>query len=828
MDANSNNKIIQDEEQFERENENRTGHAIKIPLKAINKISKSICQISYGDNNSQSYGSGFFMLVNGLKCLLTNYHVIPKNIIFGVIDIQIYNNKKINIKLDDNDRYIQYFQDIDITIIEIKESDNILLDIDFLDYDLNYLSGYEQYKNIDIFTLQYPNDDIEVASGKIIEILNNFEFKHTIDTENGSSGSPIIIPNILKVVGIHKQGDKRNIKVNYGSFIGEIFKKNLLNKIEIKNDNNLKSINDELDKNYIVGEINISKDDIGKNIRIINSYEEFCSENKLNIDPKYKNEKDIKKCIIEINDVKYPFSYFHKFNSMEKYKIKYNFINNLTNCMYMFANTPYITKLNFCQFNMQSIKDMNYIFGDFSSHKDKLEKSYEDGKLIPKMREMFCEIDGMLSESYYLCNYKLNNFREKKTNNIIYFFSKQENNNREMENVFDLVEKEINCTFIFCTNLKSLEIIKSEIIKQKKRDKRTFFNIISTGREYELYLKEFLNKNLNFKNSINKICIFCKDTTNYLKYKDEEKGLIHDITTDYPDIVGFIIKFSSNEIHQFHTTKLITLQDYINNNYKELHRKIAEFYGDLTKEGYRENMKKIKVDENYYNDELSKIIFDDSITFDINQDLKTLINLILNYYKKDTFYGDLNKWYTSKLRTYICYYTSRFIYIFNQYANKNNKYAIKNNKVFYRGIKLPYSSLLQYERAVDKIIIFPSFISTSEDEKIADNFSSRKNAKMLFEVNGLFSVKFHIKNIYNNNWISNGIDISELNAYYEEKEIIFLPFSFFKVTKVDLDEINYTADIFLETIGKKEILEDKIKYGKRIKYNEKENIIEIE
>ena len=35
------------------------------------------------------------------------------------------------------------------------------------------------------------------------------------------------------------------------------------------------------------------------------------------------------------------------------------------------------------------------------------------------------------------------------------------------------------------------------------------------------------------------------------------------------------------------------------------------------------------------------------------------------------------------------------------------------------------------------------------------------------------------------------------------------------------------AEIFLETIGKKEILEEEIKLGKEIKYNEKEKIMEV-
>jgi len=47
------------------------------------------------------------------------------------------------------------------------------------------------------------------------------------------------------------------------------------------------------------------------------------------------------------------------------------------------------------------------------------------------------------------------------------------------------------------------------------------------------------------------------------------------------------------------------------------------------------------------------------------------------------------------------------------------------------------------------------------------------------------------------------------------------------VKKVDIDTNNYTADIYLETIGKTEILEEKIKIGKSIIYNEKEKIMEV-
>ena len=174
-------------------------------------------------------GTGFFMIINDIKYLLTNYHVINKNLIDKIINIEIYNNKKIEIIKNMNYRNIKFYEYLDITIIEIKESDYIIKDIDFLDYDLNYIRGYEQYRNIDVFSLQYTNKGIEVAMGKIIDIIDNYDFKHSIDTEYGASGSPIIIPNTLKVIGIHKQSDKYE-PINYGSFIGEIFKNNIYNR----------------------------------------------------------------------------------------------------------------------------------------------------------------------------------------------------------------------------------------------------------------------------------------------------------------------------------------------------------------------------------------------------------------------------------------------------------------------------------------------------------------------------------------------------------------------------------------------------------------------
>lgn len=116
----------------------------------------------------------------------------------------------------------KFYEDLDITIIEMDNSNNIINDINFLDYDSNYSSGYNQYLNRDVFILQYSKNGVEIANGKINEILQeNNSFKYNLETE---PGSPIILINNLKVIGIHTKSED-DLPINYGSFIGQIIEK---------------------------------------------------------------------------------------------------------------------------------------------------------------------------------------------------------------------------------------------------------------------------------------------------------------------------------------------------------------------------------------------------------------------------------------------------------------------------------------------------------------------------------------------------------------------------------------------------------------------------
>ena len=165
------------------------------------------------------------------------------------------------------------------------------------------------------------------------------------------------------------------------------------------------------------------------------------------------------------------------------------------------------------------------------------------------------------------------------------------------------------------------------------------------------------------------------------------------------------------------------------------------------------------------------------------------------------------------------------MYNLNIYAQKKEMYYNDNNKILYRGIKIPYSNLLPYERARGKIIILSPFTSATENKEVALVFAKRKKSQEIYKENLLFSVLYIIKNKWENNWISNGIKIQDNSVYKKEKEILFQPFSFYYVDKVDINLSKYTADIYLETMGKTEIFEEKLAKGKELFYDGYENII---
>ena len=148
-------------------------------------------------------------------------------------------------------------------------------------------------------------------------------------------------------------------------------------------------------------------------------------------------------------------------------------------------------------------------------------------------------------------------------NNIIYYDENIEFI-KSIKKESDIFENKTSGAFILCSNLTSLSIVKDEILKQIKKDKRIRFNLITTGSACEKIM-DFILKNPDFDACINNICFYCMKLNKYQYLKQKYPKIHNDIYNKVKDVINFIQKFSDVNIKPFQITKLLSYQDYQKN-----------------------------------------------------------------------------------------------------------------------------------------------------------------------------------------------------------------------------------------------------------------------
>ena len=215
----------------------------KIKINKSEQLYNSICRI-YDEKNKKN-GTGFFMRITledeTFFFLITCDSIISSEHIDNEETLVIYfitneKEEKRVIKLDSNRSNFIFFNPINITIIEILDSDNISKDR-FLYPDLNYKKGYNIYMNNEYYIAGFNNEKKYISSCTIKDIIS-FEFIHNINKGQDSFGSLICTKDNFNVIGIYKEVDyKDSIDTNFGTFIGKILDLIENNRKGIRRDN---------------------------------------------------------------------------------------------------------------------------------------------------------------------------------------------------------------------------------------------------------------------------------------------------------------------------------------------------------------------------------------------------------------------------------------------------------------------------------------------------------------------------------------------------------------------------------------------------------------
>jgi hypothetical protein len=249
-----------------------------------------------------------------------------------------------------------------------------------------------------------------------------------------------------------------------------------------------------------------------------------------------------------------------------------------------------------------------------------------------------------------------------------------------------------------------------------------------------------------------------------------------------------LLSFSSVQIDDtIKSSNLINFKDY-NNIYIKLHFEIIRKYflykilKTNNKENYLEFAKKkgdyyFKIaQELLYNDENELIKYFQQNTDENLELIKLFVkcnhninNYVSNYTLESFYYKYLNKALREgdfdnfkQLSSHI----SKFIYHLLEFRKQNNQ---MDNKILYRYMYLSTEEFNVYTNSINQVICYPSFTSTSlNDNFLPKNMPNKQLVKLLINQNNSKSV----------------VSISKISENPDEKEYLFLPFSFFKIQKV--------------------------------------------
>ena len=320
----------------------------------IEKAENSICEIILRNEIEPGYGSGFFCKIkypdefDEIIFLFTNHHVIKYELLYNKDNYII-----IKIKNEEKKIFLNYYrkiwadENLDFAAIEIIEQDNIIqlintFEIDQKCFNINFDQKEYNKKGIVIASIGL-NKKIELSQGALYyRNTNNLKqyFFHDCNTAPGFSGSPIILINNLKIIGIHKGNN--NSKANIGIYFKEIL--NYINKEKEK-----------IKENKIKGILDIKLNEIKDGVILLNQNEINKEEIKNNIIVYLMN----KRINTKIKDNKWIINY--NFEKDGSYEFTIIFKKKLSNLNSFFENCSLLS-IDLSYFDTSEVNNMGGMF----------------------------------------------------------------------------------------------------------------------------------------------------------------------------------------------------------------------------------------------------------------------------------------------------------------------------------------------------------------------------------------------------------------------------------------------------------------------------------
>ena len=413
--------------------------------------------------------------------------------------------------------------------------------------------------------------------------------------------------------------------------------------------------------------------------------------------------------------------------------------------------------------------------------------------------------------------------------NIIYHDENLKYENREIYHDCRRFERKTNGTVILTYNWINLELILKTI---KNKNAKCKFILIINGSSAENIIT-LLNKNANYISLFLKICIYTKNPKLYENIKKkkpefyeviyEGKEIIEIIKNTFNNYKGKNRKFYNNILTNFdsYKDKDIILHKYLSNDYGKISR-------DKTN-AFLSNINEIINKNNEFRNKIK------------NEDLKwfeEILNLINNkeyekaiscYLKDMNLHQSLNKLLMKKDRIIfekIGYFASNLMYSFAQYGQKRGT-GVTYATTFFKGKLLNILNILEFLKNKGTLITFPYFFNFTINKEFAELTSKRYYYDGKKNDNELYSVMMKFDYLHDDGYEPSIFQLKYLMQYPEEEDYILLPFTFLKITKVKIDSSKFIADIDFSIVGKLNILENDIRNGKNLQFDNENHLMII-